>query len=107
LPISRTLSLPLVPYSDWLGKLRDQTRLPDSDEKKDHKTEPPHEGSHRSHELLGFFENWFERMASGSLVLGMENATRVSRALAEMDVVRPELLGRYVEYWRVKGLFPG
>jgi hypothetical protein len=46
-------------------------------------------------------------MASGSLVLGMENATRVSRALAEMDVVRPELLGRYVEYWRVKGLFPG
>jgi hypothetical protein len=106
LPISRRLSIPLVPFSDWLGMLRDQTSMPDVDEKKDYNVETPQEGYHRSSELLGFFERWFERMASGSLVLGMENATRVSLTLAEMEIVRPALLEKYMEYWCVKGLLP-
>jgi hypothetical protein len=104
-PLSQRLSLPLIPYHDWLELLRGHTTSSDStDLIYSNGKVVVGDGGHRSHQLLEFFEGLFERVACGSLALGMENTGRVSNTLATVEAVGPELLERYVGFWRACGL---
>ncbi|KAK3695745.1 hypothetical protein B0T22DRAFT_509135 [Podospora appendiculata] len=86
-PSLALLSLPRLPYATWLARM---LAAPD-DEKNPAK------------KMAGFFQNEFEHMAQGAVVLGTEQARRCSEALRTVGPVDAELVGRYVDAWRAVG----
>ncbi|KAF1983330.1 acetyl-CoA synthetase-like protein [Aulographum hederae CBS 113979] len=87
--------LPLLPYPTWLSKVR--THAPSS-------SSPGPSSRNPVLTLLDFFENGFEHMAQGEVVLGMENARAASATLRRVRVVGEEGVERYVGNWRGRGL---
>ena len=56
-----------------------------------------------SKKLAEFFEQDFERMSNGSLVLGTERARKVSSTLRKSSVVSKAVIELYVDQWRAAG----
>lgn len=92
-PISQRFGLPLVPFSEWMQKLRASAETA--------KTEIQ-EGNPALN-LLEFYEHGeqatAEKEAMGLRTLDMSRAMEVAPALAKMKKLSEEDVGRWVSYW--------
>ena len=88
-PSSSSSPLPLLPFPEWLARVRSE----DSDL-----------DANPAGRLLGFLEETFALLGTGELVLGTERAREVSGVLRGMGAVDEELVGRYVASWRAQGV---
>ncbi|KAK0202205.1 hypothetical protein DFS33DRAFT_1444321, partial [Desarmillaria ectypa] len=77
------LGIPVVGYAEWLERVR---------------------GNEQVNKLIGFLERDFERMASGGVVLGTDEARKDSRGMRESGVVGRKEVEEYVNYWRRVGV---
>ncbi|PBK63110.1 acetyl-CoA synthetase-like protein [Armillaria solidipes] len=77
------LGIPVLDYAEWLERVR---------------------GNEQVNKLIGFLERDFERMASGGVVLGTEEAKKDSRGMRESGVVGRKEVEEYVNYWRGVGV---
>ncbi|KAL3462250.1 hypothetical protein BJX64DRAFT_288581 [Aspergillus heterothallicus] len=73
----------LLPMDEWLERVR-STPIEKNPAKK----------------LYDFFAYDFVRMACGEVIMGTENARRVSETLRGVDAVGAETVREYVRYWR-------
>ena len=53
--------------------------------------------------LIDFFQADFKHMACGKVILGTENARKVSSTLRKMDVIGESTIAAYVDQWRSIG----
>ncbi|KAF2205455.1 acetyl-CoA synthetase-like protein [Delitschia confertaspora ATCC 74209] len=88
LTLSNSLNLPItetLPFPQWLVALQSVSSK---------------DNSSQAMKLVEFFEEDFERMACGNVVMDTYQARRVSGALRKVSVVKEEVVERYVRYWR-------
>ncbi len=64
--LSDILGIPILDYGEWLERVR---------------------GNEQMNKLIGFLERDFERMASGGVVLGTEEARKDPRGMRESGIV--------------------
>jgi hypothetical protein len=57
--------------------------------------------------LISFFENDFEFMASGSVIMDTYQSRKVSKTLRQMQPVKAQQVSTYVEYWLESGFLTG
>ncbi|KAK0504442.1 hypothetical protein EDD18DRAFT_1133755 [Armillaria luteobubalina] len=81
--LSDILGIPVLDYAEWLERVR---------------------GNEQVNKLIGFLERDFERMASGGVVLGTEEAKKDSRGMRESGIVGRKEVEEYVNYWRGVGV---
>ena len=53
--------------------------------------------------LVDFFEADFKHMACGNVILGTENARKVSSTLRKMDVIGDRTVAAYIDQWKSIG----
>lgn len=56
-----------------------------------------------SKDLLDFFQNHFQRMSSGSLVLDTGKSKQISSTLNSMGIVPRNAIESYIRSWRTRG----
>jgi acyl transferase domain-containing protein/thioester reductase-like protein/acyl carrier protein len=78
-----------VSYEEWLQRVRDFPRERDSE--------------NPARKVMEFLENHFLRMATGGLVLGTEEAVKVSKTLGTATPVEEGLIRKYVQTWKEIG----
>lgn len=94
--LSAELKIPssnVVPYQEWLNRVRDFPRARDAD--------------NPAKKVMQFLENEFLRMACGGLVLGTEKAVRTSETLRRAEPVQVDLIKNYVRMWKTMGFLQG
>jgi len=78
-----------IPYGEWLQRVRDFPRERDSE--------------NPARKVMQFLEEHFLRMATGGLVLGTDEAVKVSKTLASATRVEEGLIRKYVQTWKEIG----
>ncbi|KAL3455575.1 putative NRPS-like enzyme [Aspergillus heterothallicus] len=68
------------------------------------KRRPQEDGNNPAAAIADFFEDNFEWMSGGSLVLSTETSRRHSPTLRRVGPVQDETIRKYLEYWRSIGL---
>ncbi|KAF2135592.1 uncharacterized protein K452DRAFT_281299 [Aplosporella prunicola CBS 121167] len=81
--------LELVPYTQWLERL---SKVPINEV-----------DSCPALKISEFFEEHFNRMSGGSVILDTSRSRDVSPTLKAADVLESDIIGRYVDYWRRSG----
>jgi hypothetical protein len=77
---------PLLPFDEWLAKVRE---------------------TGEAKELLEFFEDDFERLSGGAISLDTQAARLASSTLRSTSGVKKELVKRYIDTWKAADFLVG
>jgi len=78
-----------IPFDQWLSKLNS---IGDKDP-----------DAYPAKKLYQFFSQQFRVASCGTVIMGTDNARRVSGSLRKLTAVDDTILRRYVNYWRQRG----
>lgn len=87
--LSDTLNIPLtniVSYDDWISKVKEST-----------------DKANVARLIIDFFEQHFERMSCGRLVLDTKNSRAYSTTLASQSPVSEASIRKYIAVWKEMG----
>jgi hypothetical protein len=103
-PIANELSVPLVPYAEWLRRLeKGFTERENADKEDAMHYSKDHPEDNPALPLIHYFRVAANRETFGFSHVGVEHAAQISHSLRNAEMLTPEDALKWVQWWKQEG----